>query len=155
MKRSEENWRDLEWLLGFLGVLLPWIAAPLVLVGLYIGAKGDVLGWLLLAIGFALFILDYLIDVLMGRHPAFLRTDAPALNQRGHQLVGRTVPVVEAIIAGRGRVRVGDSLWIAEGADATVGSAVVVTGVSGTVLRVRLAGDEDAHGNPTANPAAR
>lgn len=136
MKQSEENWRDLEWLLGFLGVLLPWIAAPLVLAGLYIGSKGDVLGWLLLAIGVALFVLDYLIDIVMGRHPAFLGTDAPDLNQRGHQLVGRVAPVVEPIVAGRGRVRVGDTLWIAEGPDCPAGSAVSVTSVRGTVLCV-------------------
>ena len=152
MKRSDDGWHDLEWLLGFLGLLLPWLGAPLVLAGLYLGAKGDVLGWLLLAIGVALFVLDYLIDVLMGRHPAFVRTDVPALNQRGHQLVGRTVLVVEAIIAGRGRVRVGDSLWIAEGADAPIGRAVVITGVAGTVLRVRLAGEGDAARDPAADP---
>lgn len=35
--------------------------------------------------------------------------------------VGETVTVVEAISNGRGRVKVGDGVWIAKGPDAAVG----------------------------------
>lgn len=63
-------------------------------------------------------------------------TDEPVLNVRGAQYIGRKVEVVESIRNGRGKVRVGDSVWGAEGEDAPVGSEVEVTGVNGTVLVV-------------------
>jgi membrane protein implicated in regulation of membrane protease activity len=44
--------------------------------------------------------------------------------------------VEQAIENGRGRVRVGDTLWSAEGPDAPAGTRVTVTGSKGTVLVV-------------------
>ena len=55
---------------------------------------------------------------------------------RGQQYVGRSVVVEQAIENGRGRVRVGDTLWSAEGPDAPAGTRVTVTGRKGTVLVV-------------------
>jgi membrane protein implicated in regulation of membrane protease activity len=63
-------------------------------------------------------------------------TDEPVLNVRGAQYIGRRVEVVEAIRNGRGKVRVGDTQWAAEGEDAAKGDEVEVTGVNGTVLVV-------------------
>jgi membrane protein implicated in regulation of membrane protease activity len=60
----------------------------------------------------------------------------PELNIRGSQYVGRTVTVEVAISNGRGKVRVGDTMWTAEGPDTPVGTRVKVTGVNGTVLVV-------------------
>jgi membrane protein implicated in regulation of membrane protease activity len=68
-----------------------------------------------------------------------LVSDEPALNERGHQYVGRLVVVEQAIESGRGRVRVGDSLWAAEGPDAPKGATVKVVGTRGTVLVVETA----------------
>lgn len=65
-------------------------------------------------------------------------SDIPSLNVRGEQYIGRSVTVEEAIEGGRGRVRVGDTLWTAEGPDAEKGARVKVTGVRGTVLVVDL-----------------
>lgn len=64
------------------------------------------------------------------------QTDEPVLNVRGAQYIGRKVMVEEAIRNGRGKVRVGDTVWQAEGEDAVGGSEVRVTGVNGTVLVV-------------------
>jgi membrane protein implicated in regulation of membrane protease activity len=64
------------------------------------------------------------------------RDDQPLLNRRGAQLVGQRFVLAEAIVNGRGRVKVGDSEWLAEGPDLPVGSEVVVVSVSGTTLRV-------------------
>jgi len=61
------------------------------------------------------------------------------LNQRVAQYVGRVVVVEDAISGGRGRVRVGDTLWAASGADAEKGMRVRVTGANGTVLTVEPA----------------
>ncbi len=63
----------------------------------------------------------------------------PKLNDRGARLVGETVTVVDAIVNGRGRVKVGDSVWIAKGADAPAGTTVRVTGNDGATLFVEAA----------------
>jgi inner membrane protein len=60
----------------------------------------------------------------------------PQLNDRGARLTGEIVTVVEAIDHGTGRVKVGDSVWGARGADASVGDRVRVTGADGAVLLV-------------------
>jgi membrane protein implicated in regulation of membrane protease activity len=52
------------------------------------------------------------------------------------QLVGRIVLVSEAIEGGRGKVRVGDTLWPAEGPDTPVGTEVRVIAAKATVLVV-------------------
>ena len=60
----------------------------------------------------------------------------PLLNDRSARLVGEIVTVVDAIEHGSGRVKVGDSVWSAKGADAAVGAKVRITGANGSVLMV-------------------
>jgi membrane protein implicated in regulation of membrane protease activity len=60
----------------------------------------------------------------------------PDINAPGSQFIGRIVIVEEAVRNGRGKVRAGDSVWLAEGEDAYVGARVLVTGVNGTALVV-------------------
>ena len=60
----------------------------------------------------------------------------PMLNDRIARMIGQTVIVVEAIIDGRGRVKVGDGVWPAHGADAAVGTSVRVTGAKAGALLV-------------------
>ncbi len=62
--------------------------------------------------------------------------DAPGLNNRGSELIGRTFLLHEAIIGGRGKIRAGDSLWLVSGPDLPVGQQVRVTGQDGVLLRV-------------------
>ena len=59
------------------------------------------------------------------------------LNQRGTEHVGRTIVLVEPIVGGRGRARVGDSTWTVTGPDAPAGTMVEVIASSGVELRVR------------------
>ena len=67
------------------------------------------------------------------------RTSAdPLLNDRAARLIGKRVEVCEAIVAGEGRVRVGDGAWSATGPDAAVGASVRIVGADGSVLRVEL-----------------
>lgn len=66
--------------------------------------------------------------------------DAPGLNTRAEQYVGRVFTLGTAIERGRGKVQVGDTLWLAEGPDLPAGSRVKVVGATGTVLRVEAAG---------------
>ena len=72
------------------------------------------------------------------RHPT--ETDLPMLNRRGEQYVGRRLSLDQAIVNGRGQVKVDDSTWRVEGADLPAGTAIVVTGVKGTILVVERAG---------------
>jgi membrane protein implicated in regulation of membrane protease activity len=60
----------------------------------------------------------------------------PMLNDRGGQLVGQSVVVTHAIDGGSGRVRVGDSEWLARGPDAQPGTRMRVSGHEGVVLIV-------------------
>ena len=62
----------------------------------------------------------------------------PLLNDRTARLIGEVVLVVEPIEAGRGRVKVGDSVWSCRGPDAPVGSRVRVVGAEASVLQVEL-----------------
>jgi membrane protein implicated in regulation of membrane protease activity len=63
----------------------------------------------------------------------------PMLNDRTARLVGEIVTVVEPIDNGRGRVKVGDSVWSCRGPDAPAGTRVRVVGADASVLKVELA----------------
>jgi membrane protein implicated in regulation of membrane protease activity len=69
---------------------------------------------------------------------AEVRNDQPLLNRRGERMVGRRVVIVEPIVNGRGKVKVGDGAWLAEGPDLPAGQEVEVTGCEGTTLKVRV-----------------
>lgn len=60
----------------------------------------------------------------------------PTLNQRGQQYIGRILPLAEPIEGGTGKVELGDTVWLVNGADAPAGTRVKVVGVKGAVLQV-------------------
>lgn len=60
-----------------------------------------------------------------------------AVNRRDLDLVGAVATATEAFANGQGRVRLGDTIWLAESPeDMAAGTAVVVTAVRGTILIV-------------------
>jgi len=63
-------------------------------------------------------------------------SDDPMLNDRGARMIGEIVQVVEAIEAGSGRVKVGDSVWTANGPDLPAGSRARIIAIKGTRLEV-------------------
>lgn len=63
-------------------------------------------------------------------------TADPLLNDRAARMMGETVTVCAAIAGGRGRVRLGDSEWLASGPDMPAGSHARVVGMEATALRV-------------------
>ena len=63
-------------------------------------------------------------------------TDQPLLNKKGAQLVGQRVPLESAIVAGRGRVKIGDAFWTVLGPDLPAGTRVRVVSVESMDLRV-------------------
>ena len=60
----------------------------------------------------------------------------PGMNDRGARSLGEVVVVSQVIADGRGRVKMGDSEWLAHGPDAEPGTRMKVTGHEGTVLLV-------------------
>ncbi len=64
------------------------------------------------------------------------QSDHPSLNKRSQSYVGQQFVVVEAIRNGRGKIKVGDTLWQAVGPDVEVGASVTVRSVDGVLLHV-------------------
>jgi membrane protein implicated in regulation of membrane protease activity len=59
------------------------------------------------------------------------------LNRRGEQLIGGRYELIEAIVNGRGKARVGDGQWLVSGPDLPAGTTVEVVAVDGATLKVR------------------
>ena len=58
------------------------------------------------------------------------------LNRRAETYVGRMFTLDGAIVDGRGRLRVDDTVWLVAGSDLPAGTRVRVTGTENTLLRV-------------------
>lgn len=135
-------WLVLGGLLGIAEILIPgffliWLAVAAIITGLV-----AFLTPLSMTLQIALFAILAVAAVYAGRrwfamNP--IESSDPNLNHRGARLIGETVTVVEAIADGRGRVKVGDSVWNAKGSDAAEGAKVRVTGSEGATLLVEPA----------------
>jgi membrane protein implicated in regulation of membrane protease activity len=64
------------------------------------------------------------------------QSDEPTLNNRGASLVGRTTDLIEPLHNGRGRVKIGDTIWLVSGPDLPAGAKVRVVASNGSDLRV-------------------
>ena len=64
-------------------------------------------------------------------------SDQPLLNRRGEQLVGQVFVLDQAIVDGRGRMKIGDAFWTAEGEDLPGGARVRVVSANNMSLQVR------------------
>lgn len=136
-----------------------WITLGLILAALEMLVPGVYLIWLALAaiatgllaltvpIGIPVQIVVFVSLSLIAAFSAkrFLRdspieSSDPLLNQRGGRLVGQTAIVTQAIDSGTGRIKHGDSEWLANGPDLPVGTKVRITGSEGVVLRVEPLG---------------
>jgi len=66
-------------------------------------------------------------------------TESGTLSQRGKSLIGRKVPLVEAITNGVGRVQIDDTFWRVEGNDLEINTLVIITDADGASLKVKNA----------------
>jgi membrane protein implicated in regulation of membrane protease activity len=126
------------------GVHFLWFGLAAVAVGGLVSASGafgygDVFTWPWQLVTFAVISVLTVFWVRGFSRGKDAESDVPALNVRAEQYVGRVVTVEDAIAGGRGKVRVGDTLWPAQGPDLARGARVRVTGTSGTVLIVEPA----------------
>lgn len=135
-----------------------WIVA-LVLIGievimpgyfmLWIGIGAAATGLLVLvapglpllpqSIAFALLAFASCAAYWYGLRPALQRREPgdARLNRRAEQLIGSRYVLIEAIVNGRGKARVGDGQWMVSGPDMPIGSTVEVVAVDGTTLKVK------------------
>ena len=116
------------------GMFLIWLAGAALMTG--------VLAWAL-PIGLPLQVLVFaVLSILMvfaGRR--YIRNNPveevdPKMNKRGDRMIGEQAIVVQAITGGTGRVKHGDSEWLAKGEDMAEGASVRITGSDGAVLIV-------------------
>jgi membrane protein implicated in regulation of membrane protease activity len=70
------------------------------------------------------------------RHLLSASGQTPLLNQRDVELIGKTGVAAEEFHFGQGKVRLGDTVWLAEGPAVPKGAPVVVKAVRGTVVIV-------------------
>ena len=148
----------MEWL-GELEAHWVWITLGLLLAGLEMLVPGIYLIWLALAaiatgvltglfdLSLPMQVIDFVFLSLIAAFSArrMLRdrpipTIDPLINRRGARLVGETALVVQRIEHGSGRVKLGDSEWIARGPDAPIGEHVRIVGSDGAVLLVEPLG---------------
>lgn len=133
------------WALGGLLAVLEVMAPGFVLI--WLGIAAGLVGLILLAwpeMALSLQLLAYAAFSVLSvfiwfrwlkSHPA--SSDKPGLNRRAEQHIGRHAPVVEPIINGRGRVKLGDSTWSVTGPDLPAGRMVEITGADGALLEVK------------------
>jgi len=135
------------WLAGALALAIAELIAPGFFM-IFLAAGAVLTGVAVLIVPVTPLLLQMLVFALftggavwLGRHWYTQKATPadPLLNDRAARLVGTTAEVCEPIVAGRGRVRVGDGAWIAQGADAAAGAIVRITGASGSVLQVEPA----------------
>ena len=120
------------------GVFLIWLAAAAAVTGLIALVFGPPV-----ALQFLIFAGLALVAAWGGRRWYLVNpveSSDPMLNDRAARLIGETVTVVAAIEGGSGRVRVGDGVWPARGADAAEGARVRVVAVEQGVLVVEPIG---------------
>jgi membrane protein implicated in regulation of membrane protease activity len=146
----------MQQLLPFLGGWTWWVIAGLLLL-VELMLPGVFFMWLALAaaaigvidlftdlswqVEIALFAVIAVLLVLIVRpRMRFREGDAINLNQRMYDYVGRFYVLHEAIVNGRGKVRIDDTLWVVTGPDRDKGEWVKVTAVDGTRLIVEPAG---------------
>jgi membrane protein implicated in regulation of membrane protease activity len=136
-----------------------WLIFGVVLLGAEILVPGNFLVWVGLAgvitggislilweaswwgwqIQWLVFAVLSAISVFIGRR-WLIRSNAsseePLLNQRGASLIGRTADLIDPIVNGHGRVKIGDTVWIVTGPDLPAGRKVKVVGSHGSGLTV-------------------
>lgn len=135
MRAPDRGPGGIAWLIAVVSLVLPWAGLGLCVLGAAQVYRGDAFGWWLASAGVGIIILDICVDFVWA-HPQVSVSDEPDLNRRGAQCIGRTATVIEPIVAGRGKVSIGDTVWPAEGPQVAVGEFVKVSAVRGTVLLV-------------------
>ncbi len=120
------------------GYFLLWIGLAAAAMGVLLWVVPS-MGLLVQAITFGVLAFAFCVAYARWLRPK-LEKRAPGserLNRRAEQMIGQRYELVEAIVNGRGKARVGDGQWIVSGPDLPRGSTVEVVAVEGGTLKVR------------------
>lgn len=117
------------------GIFFMWLALAAAVIGV-VDIFAD-LSWQVEIAAFA--VLSALFVLFVRPRLQMPQGSATNLNQRMYDYVGRAYVLDEAIVNGRGKVRIDDTLWIVIGADRGKGEWVKVTAVDGSRLIVEPA----------------
>jgi len=139
------NWMVLGFVLLVMELITPgafmlWIGIAALIIGALSLAIWDAAIWTWQVQVLAFLVLS-VISAVIGKTLASSRrtlSDQPLLNRRGQQLIGRMATLAEPIKAGRGRVKLGDTLWRVSGPDLPAGTQVRVTGAADTDLELTV-----------------
>lgn len=133
------TWWIVAVVLGILELLVPgvffiWLAAAAAVVGalafvLPIPLTGQIALFAVLSV-----LAVWASRRWLSRNP--IVSDRPLLNQRAQSYVGQSFVLDQAIVNGRGKLKIGDGQWLASGPDLPVGASVRVTGQNDGVLEV-------------------
>jgi hypothetical protein len=150
------HWLAFGGLLGVLEILAPgfvliWLGLAAVAVGLMLLAWPNLpFAYQLLAYAGFSVLSVFIWFQWLRRMPT--ASDLPGLNRRAEQLIGRKAAVVEAIVNGRGRIKLGDGTWSVTGPDLPAGQMVEITGADGALLKVRPANEPAPSAVPQPSP---
>ena len=131
------------------GVYLIWLAAAALITGVLTFAFDISVPLQVVDFVFLSLIAAFSAKRFLGEKP--IESSDPLMNRRGARQVGETALVVQAIEHGSGRVKLGDSEWIARGPDVAAGECVRVSGSEGAILLVEplnLLTDEGTQPSP-------
>ncbi|MBZ9740067.1 MULTISPECIES: NfeD family protein [unclassified Mesorhizobium] len=139
------NWMVLGFVLLVVEVIAPgffmlWIGIAALIVGAVSLLIWDAAIWTW-QVQVLLFLVLSLVSAFVGKKLMGGRdqpTDQPLLNRRGAQMVGRMATLAEPIRDGRGRIKLGDTLWRVSGPDLPAGTQVRVTAAADTDLELTV-----------------
>ncbi len=122
------------------GYFMLWIGLAAAAMGVVLWAV-PTLGLLGQAILFGLLAVAFCVAYARWLRPHLERRASgdERLNRRGEQMIGQRYELIEPIVHGRGKARVGDGQWLVSGPDLPLGATVEVVAVDGTTLLVRAA----------------
>ncbi|RUM97490.1 NfeD family protein [Pseudaminobacter arsenicus] len=137
------NWMVLGFALLALEILVPgvfllWIGIAALITSAISLMLWDASAWVW-QVQVLVFLLLSLVSAYLGNRLMGGRngqSDQPLLNRRSEQLIGRTATLTEPIREGRGRIQLGDTLWLVSGPDLPTGTRVRVASVQGSELVV-------------------
>ncbi|WP_133366165.1 NfeD family protein [Qipengyuania sediminis] len=132
-----------------------WIGAGLILAALEMLVPGVYLIWLALAaiatgvlvlaveppvvvqiVSFVSLSLIFAFSTRRFYRDQPIESTDPLMNNRAGRLIGQSALVTQAIEHGDGRIKVGDSEWLASGPDCPAGTCVRIAGAEGARLTV-------------------
>jgi inner membrane protein len=116
------------------GVYMIWLAAAAIITGVLTAAFDLALPMQVVDFVFLSLIIAFSARRFLRDKP--IESSDPLMNRRGARLVGETATVVQAIEHGSGRIKLGDSEWIAHGPNVAAGECVRVSGSDGAILLV-------------------